>query len=89
MQPTYHWERLYHFSLSGHVDSWIVESNRVARRDIVGAPGFRSWFEDRNHWISPEFRAALERDMDASSAYQAMGIPDASSAGGGLERETA
>lgn len=48
IQVTNHWVRLYHFSLSGHVAPWIVESNRVARRDIVGVPVFRRWFEDRN-----------------------------------------
>ena len=70
---TYHWEHLYHLGLGGKVDDWLVASNELARRQLVGAPGFWMWFDAWRHTMSPEFRAALERDIGAASEYKLLG----------------
>ena len=76
MQLSYIWERLHHLAERGHVDSWVVESNAASRGDVLGAPGFRLWFESRKHWLSPGYRELLEREIPRASGYSPLGISD-------------
>ena len=64
------WERLFHLDRASALDPWIVESNQKTRADLVGAPGFRSWFEARGHWLDSEFLAFLEKEIEASADFQ-------------------
>jgi len=44
------------------------------RSQIVGSPGFQSWFDDRNLSLSEEFRAVLEEGLKQSSDYRLRGM---------------
>lgn len=37
------------------------------RAEVASLPGFRQWFAERGHWLSEEFRAVLEADMDSGA----------------------
>ena len=65
------WERFYHLERAGMIDAWITNHMRKARRDVAGAPGFQTYFQQRQHWIGEEFRAVLEDDMARSDGFVA------------------
>jgi len=81
LQLTYRWERLHHLDLAGYVDGWVAASSADVRRSLVGSPGFRTWFESRKEWISPEFRAVLQRDIAEAPDWELLGSTDANVSG--------
>ena len=68
------WERLYHLAAQGEIDSWLVDNITDVRSQIVGSPGFQSWFEDRKLSLSEEFRAVIEEEMKQSSETRLLGL---------------
>lgn len=74
----YDWIRIHHVAVDGGIQPWMLESHSATRRDIVGTPGFRQWFEIRRHWIPTGYRAVLEEEMRASPGYQPLALETAS-----------
>ena len=69
------WQRLHHLDRSLTLaDPWFAEQAKRIRAEMIGSPGFKSWMEVRAHWLEPEFRAVLEREMTESGGYQALGL---------------
>lgn len=73
-QMTYDWMRLYHLSQEGVVEPWVVHSNRATRRDIVSAPGYQRWYEQRKHWLTDEFRTTLEGEMTLGNSFRPLAV---------------
>ncbi len=73
-QITLVWERLYHLEREGQVEACIVEEYRNSRREIWRAPGFRSWFDARGHWLSSEFRSLIENELSSTIEYRPRGL---------------
>ena len=70
----FEWDRIYHFSLEGEASSWIVESNRRMRNEIVGGRGFQIWFESRKHLLSDGLCKELEGVMERGRSYKPFGM---------------
>jgi hypothetical protein len=64
---TYNWLRIHSFERDGTVEADLAEATRRTRRDIVGTPGYRQWFELRKHWLPDDFRDTLEGEIAAAS----------------------
>lgn len=69
LQLIYDWMRIFHLDLAGGLEPWVLEGSLATRREIVGSPGFRRWYPERKHWLSGEFRVALEEDMKDPGRY--------------------
>jgi len=41
LQNMFIWERLYHMELTGGLDSWLLKTSRISRREMAGALGFQ------------------------------------------------
>lgn len=71
------WQRLHHLDESLALnDPWFAEQSKRVRAEMVGSPGFKSWMEVRAHWLEPEFRAVLEREIAESPGYRALGVSE-------------
>jgi hypothetical protein len=62
------WEERYYALKDSDLPEWAATTSQIGQREIVSLPGFRRWYELRGHWLSPEYRAAIESDMALSSA---------------------
>jgi hypothetical protein len=67
LSNTYNWLRVHSFEKDRNVEAGLAEATRMARRDIVSAPGYRQWYELRKHWLPEDFRGAIESDMAGGS----------------------
>ena len=79
MASTRYWAEEYHASRSGDLPGWAGHQLAAARRDIISSPGFRRFFEVRRDWVDPEFRSALESEIQIAAAeareYRPAGLP--------------
>ena len=67
LTTAHNWLRIHSFEREGTIDGDLIEATRRTRRDIVGTPGFRQWFELRKHWLPDDFRRMLAEEMVATS----------------------
>ena len=74
LQLTYLWERLFHLDRTASLDPWVVESNTVTRSEMVRAPGYRAFWQERGHWVDAEFRSVIEGEMQGESHYSPLGL---------------
>ena len=44
---------------------------KIGVPEIMGLPGFKSWFDQRGHWLAPEFRGIVEATMTSDEAHPA------------------
>ena len=56
-------EELHYAESSNEVRGWVGEAIKTGAPEIMGLPGFKSWFEERGHWLAPEFRGVVEEMM--------------------------
>ena len=70
------WEKVHHMDKAGDIDSWWVDKIVALRRESVGAPGIQSWYEDRKHILSKEFRDLIEKEIKQAPEYRPGGIKD-------------
>jgi len=78
LQMAFEWDRIYHFGLEGDASSWIVESNRRMRNEIIHGRGFQIWFASRKHLLSDEFRQEVENVIAEGGTYKPFGLPQSS-----------
>lgn len=64
LRISFMWQREY-----GYESNMAVGMASAARAEIVGAPGFHSWFGQRKHWLDRRFRAQLEQEIAESPGY--------------------
>lgn len=57
------WQRFHHLEASQKVEPWLSHTWRGVRRDLLAAPGFRTWFEGRKQWLDQDFLRALEGEI--------------------------
>ena len=53
-------EALYHYHREGSIDDWGADSYRATMVDMMSLPGFRLYWEERQHWFSTEFRSEVQ-----------------------------
>jgi len=82
MQLVLIWQRMHFLDEAANVDAWFTTYIATIRREMVGTPGFRSWYEVRGHWLHPEFKAVVEAEMQSGSTYRPMGVETEQAAGG-------
>lgn len=56
-------EELHYAESSDEVTGWVGGAFKTGAPEIMGLPGFKSWFEQRGNWLTPEFRAIVESMM--------------------------
>ena len=56
-------EELHYAESSDEITGWVGASLKTGAPEIMALPGFKSWFEQRGHWLAPEFRAIVESMM--------------------------
>ena len=81
MQLVLIWQRMHFLDEAANVDAWFTTYIATIRREMVGTPGFRSWYEVRGHWLHPEFKAVVEAEMQSGSTYRPMGVETDQAAG--------
>ncbi len=54
-------EALFHFHREGSVADWGAASHRATMIDLLGMPGFRTYWIDRRHWFSEEFQREVDQ----------------------------
>ena len=69
VELTLNWERQYYLSKNSDLYNPFLEGTVRARKLFVGAPGFKSWFNERSFLLSDEFAQVLESQMEQSSGY--------------------
>jgi hypothetical protein len=68
------WQRLYFLDEAATVDPWFANFVAKVRQELVGTPGFASWYEIRRHWLDPKFQAVVEAEMRGHFTYRPMGL---------------
>ena len=56
-------EELHYAESSNEVRGWVGEAINTGAPEIMGLPGFKSWFDQRGHWLAPEFRGIVQAMM--------------------------
>jgi len=64
------WNRTHELEQSQGIETWFTAVSRETRRDLIGSPGYRAWYESRKAWLSPSFRAELESEMQKARPYE-------------------
>jgi len=77
-------EELHFARIDKDVPHWVGSPSLIGRREIVSLPGFASWYAERGHWLSPEFREVVEREMreGVDSVASFLARPEESESGG-------
>lgn len=69
LELTLNWERHYYLSKKSDLYNPFTEGNLRARKLLMGAPGFKSWFNERSLYLSNEFAQVLKSQMEQSGEY--------------------
>ena len=56
-------EQLYYQAQADNVEHGLWLGFGQQLRDIAAYPGFQSWWEERKHWFSEQFRKFIETQM--------------------------
>ncbi len=64
------YEEIFHYWKEGRVEDWTWESISTQCQSLMGAPGFKQWWERRNSWFSTAFRDHVAATLAEIPEYQ-------------------
>ena len=53
-------EALFYYHRDGGIDDWRAEGWEAAMLDFVGLPGVQTYWSDRSHWFTADFRTVVD-----------------------------
>lgn len=66
--------RLEELKLTVKTDSWVDSATTKVRQELVGSPGVKQWWAQRQEMFPQPFRNMIEKEMASSPGFKPGGI---------------